>query len=675
MNSNLRSMIEDALDGELQDETFSYDSYEDVPSAYGGDEITKLASALNFVATNLDDLGTTDEKLAELELLHEKIANATEKAATDAAEDTLGAFYKNLKGGSGKSLSDAFGALSTGRKFAVGGGAGLVGLGALYGGAKMLGGGDKQTNVVKVSSLQEAKQRALVKMAEHYNIPVWELEKIAATEAQGNLLNFRGELSQKQIDILRGDIDAGRLSAKQKAFFDKIKPGMTITGSDRDMLKKELVKNPTMESMIGNSPEAVAKRQANIERLYGGAEQSRITRRLESRAVKRDHGAMRNISNLTEAQIDQLSRKHLSADTVGKLTGKNRELAARALRGDSKAMNQLINATSGDSKLQADLQRGMKDMQAEARSMGFESGAKTKQQLRQEVLEQQRARPGGAKSQRMRTREQLQKGFRAPEGGLGRARGKAESDLAASLAANPEVQQQQYGRRAADQRTVTQEVVKKRGGDTKVKTTTAPLTAEQLKTQQETQAKLQQQLAERKANKSKTVTPEVQAKFDEMKKQREAKVTARSEADATARAQRKAGGQAAEKELGFLAKNRRALLGAGALGAAGLAGYGAYRAFGGGGQSKAASYRGRLGGMRKLAEDRINPARIHAGKADPFSGMDIHRPGMSRSASPLEPIGIKAQRIRDQINADMQGYVSNVGGGYNLNRYLNKFNK
>ena len=137
----------------------------------------------------------------------------------------------------------------------------------------------------------------------------------------------------------------------------------------------------------------------------------------------------------------------------------------------------------------------------------------------------------------------------------------------------------------------------------------------------------------------------------------------------------KAVAEAGEKELGFLAKNRRALLGAGALGAAGLAGYGAYKAFGGGGQSKAASYRGRLGGMRKLAEDRINPARIRAGKADPFSGMDIHRPGMSRSASPYEPIGIKAQRIRDQINSDMRGYVSHVGGGYNLDRYLNRFNK
>lgn len=668
MNSNLRSMIEDALDGELHDDTFSYDSYEDVPSAYGGDEITKLASALNFVATNLDDLGTTDEKLAELELLQEKIAageTAAAGAAGEAATDTLGAFSKNLKT---MSVGDAFGKLSTGRKFAVGGGAGLVGLGALYGGAKMLGGGGgEQTNVVKVSSLQDAKQRALVKMAEHYNIPVWELEKLAATGAQGNLLNFRGELSQKQIDILRGDIEAGRLSQKQKAFFDKIKPGMTLTTSDKRMLQRELVNNPTMESMIGNSPEAVARRQANIDRLYGGAEQSRMTRRLESRATK---GRARDISLLTEAQVDQLSRRYLSADSVGKLTGGQRELASRALRGDTAAMSELINATAGDPKLQADLQRGMVDMQAEARSMGFESGAKTKQQLRQEVLEQQKATPtGGGQSPRQVRRDQLKSS--PVEGGLGRARSQAKSQLAANLTADPTIQQQQYGRRAADQRTVTQEVVKKRGGGTKVKTTTAPLTAEQQKARQETQDRLQQQLADRQANKSKPVTPEVQAKFEEMKKRREAKVTARSESDAAAKAQRKAGGQAAEKELGFFGRNRRALLGAGALGAAGLAGYGAYRAFGGGGQSKAASYRG----MRKLAEDRISPARIRAGKADPFSGMDIHRPGMSRSASPYEPIGIKAQRIRDQINSDMRGYVSHVGGGYNLDNYLNKFNK
>ena len=247
MNSNLRSMIEDALDGKLQDDTFSYDSYEDVPSVYGGDEITKLASALNFVATNLDDLGTTDEKLAELELLHEKIASAETKAATDAAEDTFGAFYKNLQGKSGKSLSDAFGALSTGRKFAVGGGAGLVGLGALYGGAKMLGGGGDQTNVVKVSSLQDAKQRALVKMAEHYNIPVWELEKLALSPLQDRILT--GLSKGKEItevakpgegasaDAIRQyDQYQKQMASRQKAVANIIGDGKGISEAQRKAL-------------------------------------------------------------------------------------------------------------------------------------------------------------------------------------------------------------------------------------------------------------------------------------------------------------------------------------------------------------------------------------------------------------------------------------------------------
>ena len=107
-----------------------------------------------------------------------------------------------------------------------------------------------------------------------------------------------------------------------------------------------------------------------------------------------------------------------------------------------------------------------------------------------------------------------------------------------------------------------------------------------------------------------------------------------------------------------------ALTGVGAIGGAALSG-------GGGDKTtvvKAAS-------LRKLAEDRINPARIRAAKADPFSGHDIHAPGMSRSANPYEPITIRAQRIRDRINADMKGHVRNVGGGYNLERYLNRFNR
>jgi hypothetical protein len=92
MNSNLRNMIEDALDGGLShEETYSYNSDVDMSHVYGDGEIEKLASALNYVATNLDDLGTTDEKLAELELLQEKIAAGeaeAAKATAEAAEDT-----------------------------------------------------------------------------------------------------------------------------------------------------------------------------------------------------------------------------------------------------------------------------------------------------------------------------------------------------------------------------------------------------------------------------------------------------------------------------------------------------------------------------------------------------------------------------------------------------------
>ena len=105
-----------------------------------------------------------------------------------------------------------------------------------------------------------------------------------------------------------------------------------------------------------------------------------------------------------------------------------------------------------------------------------------------------------------------------------------------------------------------------------------------------------------------------------------------------------------------------ALTGVGAIGGAALSGSGDKTQV-----IKAAS-------LRKIAEDRINPARIRAGKSDPFSGHDLHAPGMSRSAHPYEPITIRAQRIRDRINSDMKGHVQNVGGGYNLDKYLNRFN-
>ena len=647
MNSNLRSMIEDALSGGLQDETFSYNSYEDVPSAYGGDEITKLASALNFVATNLDDLGTTDEKLAELELLQEKIATgeAAAAATTEAAGDTLGAFYNNLKGGSGKSLGDAFGALSTGRKFAVGGTAGLVGLGALYGGAKMLGGGDKQTNVVKVSSLQDAKQRALVKMAEHYNIPVWELEKIALSPLQDRILT--GISSGKEITEVAKPAE-GAAASEIKAY---------------DQYQRQMAsRQKAVKSIIGDGKGiSDAHRQALDAYAKGG---------------KIDVGTVSGIR-------DSLAVTPTSASAI---QSGDRVLGARASTGAGMARNRqgsvvsgnFVEVTKGDgTKIMVDPRyRGLTPEQVDAKiSQGKIRPEGFKANTGDLLATERKVTSARSNAELARKREAIadQRTTRQTAAGT-RLEQKAERGAAQEMAA---VRNRLLGRRGKNEARATYDAAKSaidtlmRGGPDAL-------------------SPAEKALLEARIGKNyPIVVGNAMARSSENAEQAASATRSRSgakggrqanQASAATQGRRTGGlgskaGQAAteagEKELGFLAKNRRALLGAGALGAAGLAGYGAYRAFGGGGQSKAASYRG----MRKLAEDRISPARIRAGKADPFSGMDIHSPGMSRSASPYEPIGIKAQRIRDRINMDMQGYVSNVGGGYNLDNYLNKFNK
>lgn len=620
MNSNLRNMIEDALDGGLShEETYSYNSDVDMSQVYGEGEIEKLASALNYVATNLDDLGTTDEKLAELELLQEKLASggSDAKAATEAAKDTYGQFYKNLGKDSGKSLGAAFGELSTARKVGLGGAAGLVGLGALYGGYKMLGGGSQpNTQVVKVSSLQDAKAIALTKMAQRYDIPVSDLEKIALNQTQASILNI-GEgkaLTEKQIALLRGNIEEGIMAgrADQSKLLSELKAGETkMTSKLRQDLLNSLQANPTDVKMV-NNPKAV---QANAKRILGGAETARTTRALESKAVaKRNIGAAKDFKNMPKADLFKAIRADMPASRIDGLTGKEQADLIKAVRGDKEALHRLNVATSSDF-----------GPAIEKINPNFE----------------------GSMQSRV-SRSQASQSFLGSDKSF-----KRTADLTAKGA----------GEGSAA------ELAKTRATDTGLKGTLPDGTSVSFKGQP-------QQITGT-STKGKDAKTKFEALSDADKKKLTEKYKQQKSKGSGGRANLSPGQkgyaverQAAEKELGFLAKNRRALLGAGALGAAGLAGYGAYKAFGGG-QNKAASFRG----MRKLAEDRINPARIKAGRADRFSGMDIHAPGMSRSASPYEPIAIKAQRVRDTINRDMQGYVSNVGGGYNLDHYLNRFNK
>ena len=85
--------------------------------------------------------------------------------------------------------------------------------------------------------------------------------------------------------------------------------------------------------------------------------------------------------------------------------------------------------------------------------------------------------------------------------------------------------------------------------------------------------------------------------------------------------------------------------------------------------------------LEKIAEDRINPAKISAGPAEPYSGQIMPNPGavssefVGSSRTPKALIDLKAQKVRDRINSDMKKYVKNVGDGYNMQGHLSKFNK
>jgi hypothetical protein len=81
--------------------------------------------------------------------------------------------------------------------------------------------------------------------------------------------------------------------------------------------------------------------------------------------------------------------------------------------------------------------------------------------------------------------------------------------------------------------------------------------------------------------------------------------------------------------------------------------------------------------LEKVAEDRINPAKISAGAAAPYSG-EIMPKGenvFGGQTMPAQLVAMKAQKVRARINSDMKKFVNNVGDGYNLQGHLNKMNK
>ena len=161
-------------------------------------------------------------------------------------------------------------------------------------------------------------------------------------------------------------------------------------------------------------------------------------------------------------------------------------------------------------------------------------------------------------------------------------------------------------------------------------------------------------------------------------------------------------GGAAAKKMGLKINPESIGLGSTIAGAVGGNLYGTYRGYKGevekgrsaikarGLQKKTASANdvlyhaaqaGKQALLEKVAEDRINPAQISAGPADPYSGEIMPNAGqvsnefVGNTRDHHALIALKAQKVRDRINKDMKQYVSNVGDGYNLQGHLNKMNK
>jgi len=76
MNTSLQSIIDDALYSEHVEETYPVYGAEhtEYETAHLDDDTVKLAHALDFLSGNLDNIGTAQEKIAELHTLQEKLA-------------------------------------------------------------------------------------------------------------------------------------------------------------------------------------------------------------------------------------------------------------------------------------------------------------------------------------------------------------------------------------------------------------------------------------------------------------------------------------------------------------------------------------------------------------------------------------------------------------------------
>ncbi|MGA1353688.1 MAG: hypothetical protein ACO32I_02735 [Candidatus Limnocylindrus sp.] len=766
MKTNLRSMIDDALDGNMaREQHYGYHSPEPAYDASVSDVgVYKLAQALNYVSSNLNDLGTTDEKLAELALLQEKLASGTTTPTPTSTPDPAGAVGGAVEAtgdvakGTGtfgdswsalktEGMGKAWDKLSTGRKWVAGAGAGLVGLGALYGGYKLLSGGDNgnRTTVIKNASfspLDEARSRAIINLADQYGLSQWDyMDKIAASAAILNLLGgtssaaLGGTVTKmpdgtfqvasgkksgvKQVFKTQAEADAfvasrkaergkalaklvdpTKLDAANKAIYDKVVAGDALLPAERSAFETHLAGNRAalkdatktrvnartgQVARTGRSTVAPLRNMADIEIVDPADANKKIKYRVDTSKklpggkpitadalqaeANRLHAARGSTANLFGGKAT-VARTDLAAETVS--AARTQQVFEQMGRGDRASAKAQAKAFASDPRVQ----------QGYADAMQAATGtAPTSIDGRQLVKRRRAIQPMNA--------EKL----------FGNAVPPSFKQSFDAMSSATKIQVLQDMQRGTLDRSMMSEIhrhskltpaeVQSLGagalGNYKKTLTRAGTQNNPAQTQYYARGSAQRPKGPARTAPGTAPTPRAVVP---PKATAPVPTTPAPGATGATGAAGGAAGEAAADSAGFFSRNRRALLTAGGIGAAGLAGYGLYRALNRGGNTyepspepaPQASYGGGYDGgyktasLRKLAEDRINPARIVAGKAAPFSGFDIH--GQPCDPPVIEnPVALRAQAVRAMINKSMNNYVSNTGDGYDLNRYLGHFNK
>lgn len=805
MKTNLRSMIDDALDGDI--------AYEGAHGYYSGHEmpntgetydtgVLKLAQALNYVSANLNDLGTTEEKLAELALLQEKIADAASDTTVKAG-DTFGDAYTALKD---QGLGKAWEGLSTGRKWVAGGTAGLVGLGALYGGYKLLSGNDgNRTTVIKnasLNSLDAARARAIVKLADAHGMSQWEyFDKVAASAAhlrfvgaddtgsfvgtgrtalptvtgpgatggkytvqgRNKTLEFADEASaNKYLEKLKADRaqqvssffpQQDKLTEPSRKALETFRGGGALSQAEQEALYNELKANPALGLAADGSAAGKirgAAQPTNMRELDLGGGAGKVYYN-----PKHQIPGGKTLGSLSEAE---LKAAYGDASTKGRFTttapkgmfeqatDASADLTQRIT--DRGARRTTMTASADPTKFKASLNNLTENqLRAAAKNLGVDISAATN---KAGLLAAFDTLSDDAKRNLLHEEQRTARGLKPLQ---------ARQDALIISAAK------EQGKPAVG----TSLLAKLKNPRTRVSSFSGEEKAllKQLKISPDEALSIFQ---------GRDAAP-----IRKVVSQRPPKGPRQPNADSVPTQGRNSGGprvsptsttKETSKELGFFGRNRRALYTAGGLGAAGLAGYGLYRAMSGGGgrsnmsnyepprEAPSASYGGDYGGgeyksagllardelvkllpnlkqrgmasMQRIAvprgllsgamypsdaaavragrnvlkqppalaskeknlekimfpggrvnlngqiiktsEDRTSPARITAGPAAPFSGFDIR----SQGGGPVHidnPVALRAQQVRAMINGSMNSYVNNTGDGYNLDRYLGRFNQ